>query len=124
MDINNLEANLKAGKLDNIYLLYGEERYLLDASVKKIKKLFGEMVNGINYIQIDADNVTQIIQDIETPAFGYSQKLIVAKDTGLFQKAKRAKKRRRKKEPKVKKDESKFENKLAEYIEKKCRYNK
>ena len=50
------------------------------------------MVNGINYIQIDADNVTQIIQDIETPAFGYSQKLIVAKDTGLFQKAKRAKK--------------------------------
>lgn len=117
MDINNLEANLKAGKLDNIYLLYGEERYLLDASVKKIKKLFGEMVNGINYIQIDADNVTQIIQDIETPAFGYSQKLIVAKDTGLFQKAKRAKKGEEK-EPKVKKDESKFENKLAEYIEK------
>ena len=75
------------------------------------------MVNGINYIQIDADNVTQIIQDIETPAFGYSQKLIIAKDTGLFQKAKRAKKGEEK-EPKVKKDESKFENKLAEYIEK------
>ena len=53
MDITALENELKAGKLNNIYLLYGEERFLLDNNVKKIKKLFGETVNGINYIQID-----------------------------------------------------------------------
>ena len=75
MDITALENELKAGKLNNIYLLYGEERFLLDNNVKKIKKLFGETVNGINYIQIDNTNVSEIIADIETPAFGYPQKI-------------------------------------------------
>jgi DNA polymerase III delta subunit len=73
VDITALENELKAGKLNNIYLLYGEERFLLDNNVKKIKKLFGETVNGINYIQIDNTNVSEIIADIETPAFGYPQ---------------------------------------------------
>ena len=50
------------------------------------------MINGINYIQIDNNNVTEIISDIETPAFGYPKKLIIAKNTELFQKAKRGKK--------------------------------
>ena len=39
MDINSLESNLKAGKLSCMYLLYGDETFLLDSSVKKIKKL-------------------------------------------------------------------------------------
>ena len=39
ISIENLENELKAGKLNNIYLLYGEERFLLDNNVKKIKKL-------------------------------------------------------------------------------------
>ncbi len=44
------------------------------------------MINGINYIQIDNNNISEIIADIQTPAFGYPKKLIIAKDTGLFQK--------------------------------------
>ena len=79
MDINSLENNLKAGKLDCMYLLYGDETFLLDSSVKKIKKLFGDMINGINYIQIDNNNISEIIADIQTPAFGYPKKLIIAK---------------------------------------------
>ena len=114
MDIATLENNLKSGKLNNIYLLYGEERFLLDNCVKKINKLFGETINGINYIQIDNNNITEIIADIETPAFGYPQKLIIAKDTGLFQKAKRGKTGV---ETKNKKEDNKFENKLATYID-------
>lgn len=86
MDINSLENNLKSGKLDCMYLLYGDETFLLDSSVKKIKKIFGDMINGINYIQIDNNNISEIIADIQTPAFGYPKKLIIAKDTGLFQK--------------------------------------
>lgn len=117
MDIATLENNLKAGKLDNIYLLYGEERFILDNCVKKINKLFGDVINGINYIQIDNNNVTEIIADIETPAFGYPQKLIIAKDTGLFQKAKRGKAGSEAKVTSNKKDDNKFENKLATYID-------
>lgn len=51
MTIEELEKDLKTGELQNIYLLYGEEQYLLEQDVKKIKKNFGELVNGINYIR-------------------------------------------------------------------------
>ena len=69
-----------------IKLFYGEEAYLLEARVKKIKKEFGEQIPGINYIQIDETNVEQLIQELETPAFGFEKKLVIAKNTGLFKK--------------------------------------
>ena len=69
-----------------IYLLYGEDEYLRNEYLKKIKKSFGILQLGINYVQIDENNVNQIISDIETPAFGFETKLILAKDTGLFKK--------------------------------------
>lgn len=72
-----------------IYLFFGEERYLLENKVKKIKKDFGELVQGINYIQIDDTNVEELISDLETPAFGFPKKLIIAKNTGLFKKEKK-----------------------------------
>ena len=84
--IENLEKDLKAGKLNSIYLLYGEETFLLESCLKKIKSNFGERKEGINEIKIDESNVSEIISDIETPAFGYEKKLIIASNTGLFKK--------------------------------------
>ena len=75
MDITALENELKAGKLNNIYLLYGEERFLLDNNVKKIKKLFGKTVNGINYIQIDNGLVAAIAVNVEEPMFESQTKI-------------------------------------------------
>lgn len=69
-----------------IYLLYGKETFLLETFLKKIEKNFGEKQIGINYIKIDETNVNEIISDIETPAFGFSKKLIIAKNTGIFKK--------------------------------------
>ena len=69
-----------------VYLLFGEDEYLRNEYLRKIKKAFGTLQLGINYIQIDESNVSQIISDIETPAFGFDSKLIMAKDTGLFKK--------------------------------------
>lgn len=86
MTIQELEKELKEGKLNSIYLLYGEERFLLESDVKKIKKLFGEMILGINYIQIDETNADELISDLETPAFGYEKKLLIVKNSGLFKK--------------------------------------
>lgn len=82
--IENLEKELKAGNLQSLYLLYGEELFLLESSLKKIKTLFGETVKGINYILIDETNIGELISDIETPAFGYEKKLIIARNTGIF----------------------------------------
>ena len=86
VSIENLEKDLKVGKLNSIYLLYGEELFLLENSLKRIKNIFGECIKGINYINIDETNYTELIQDIETPAFGYEKKLIIARNTGLLKK--------------------------------------
>ena len=74
--IENLEKELKNGNLKSLYFLYGEELFLLETSLKKIKTLFGECMKGINYIPIDETNYQQLISDIETPSFGYEKKLI------------------------------------------------
>ncbi len=86
MTIENLEKELNSGKLNSLYLLYGEELFLLESNLRKIKTLFGECIKGINYILIDEQNVQEIISDIETPSFGYEKKLIIARNTGLFKK--------------------------------------
>lgn len=106
ISIENLEKELKSGKLNSIYLLYGEETFLLESCLKKIKNNFGERKAGINEVRIDDTNVNEIISDIETPAFGYEKKLIIARNTGLL-----------KKEGKRKiATNSELSNKVAEYI--------
>lgn len=69
-----------------LYLLYGEDNYLKNNYLNKLKKQFGELILGINYIQIDENNTQNLIENIETPAFGYEKKLIIAKNTKLFTK--------------------------------------
>ncbi len=93
-----------------VYLFYGEETYLLETKVKRLKKDFGELVQGINYIQIDDTNVEELISDIETPAFGFPKKLILAKNTGLFKKEKKTKKT-------AKTEKLPLTEKISEYLE-------
>ncbi len=104
--VDELELKLKIGKLDSLYLFYGEEIYLLENSIKKIKKIFGELVTGINYILLDDTNIQNLISEIEAPAFGYDKKLIIVKNANLF-----------KKEAKRKSSKSTdLQNKVTEYI--------
>ena len=107
MTPESLEQELKQGKLNNLYLLYGEEEFLLENSVKKIKKLFGNLLLGINYIQIDEANIGTLISEIQTPPFGYDKKLIIVRNSGLFKK--------NGKRTKTKTDDS-LTNKISEYI--------
>lgn len=106
MTIENLEKELKLGKLESIYLLYGEELFLLETCLKKIKNLFGNSIKGINYILLDEQNISGIISDIETPSFGYEKKLIIARDTGILKKEGRKKST----------DLANLRNKIIEYI--------
>ena len=106
--IEDLEKELNQGILKSIYVFYGEELFLLENSLKKIRNLFGECIKGINYIPIDETNIGEIISDIETPAFGYEKKLIIARNSGIL-----------KKEGKRKSAElGKIRDRLTEYIEK------
>lgn len=85
MNYDSLERELNTN-LRSIYLLYGEEQYLIDMAIKKIKKKFGELLLGINYIVLDESNIDDLIPNIEMPAFGYDKKLIIVKNSGLFKK--------------------------------------
>lgn len=72
--------------MESLYLLYGQENYLIEDTVKKIKKSFDKLVEGINFIRVDETNVSQLISYIETPCFGFDRKLILVKDSGLLKK--------------------------------------
>lgn len=86
MTVEELEKDLKNGELNSIYLLYGEETFLLETALNKIKKRFGDMILGINYIAVDEVNFKEIIPNLETPAFGYERKLIIIKNSGILKK--------------------------------------
>lgn len=107
LNIEDLEKKLNISELDSIYVLYGEEKFLLESIVKKIKKKFGECINGINYINIDETNIGELIADIQTPAFGYPKKLIIIRNSGIL------KKEGKRKDPEL----AKIKKDLAEYIE-------
>lgn len=102
-----IEKELNQNKLNSIYLFYGEETYLLENAVKRIKKSFGDLILGINYIQINETNIENLISDIETPAFGYNKKLIIVKNAGMFKKDKKG----------MPKGNLDLSNKIAKYIE-------
>lgn len=106
MTLENLEKELKQGNLHSIYLFYGEETYLLENAVKKIKKIFGDLILGINYIQINETNANGLISDIETPAFGYDKKLIIVKNSGIIKKEKKGSSR----------SSTDLQKRLSEYI--------
>lgn len=98
-----LDKNIIEG-IKPLYLLYGDEQYLIDTAINRIKKKFGELVQGINYIIVDETNIESLISDIESPAFGYDKKLIIVKNSGLFKKDGR------------RKTGSPIQEKIAEYI--------
>lgn len=85
-NILDLENDLKNQNLHGIYVFYGEEKYLQQEYLRKIKKIFGELSLGINYILLDENNIDTLISDIETPAFGYEKKMIIIRDSNLFKK--------------------------------------
>lgn len=103
-----LEKQLKEEQLHSIYLFYGDEIYLLENTVRKLKNVFGELVEGINYIMIDEESIEHLITNIETPAFGYEKKLILVKNTGIM------KRDAKKKNAKV----ALLKDKIKNYIEK------
>lgn len=108
MTVENLEKELKQEKLNSIYLFYGEETYILENTVKKIKKIFGDLILGINYIQINETNANTLISNIETPAFGYNKKLIIVKSSGIFKKSKGR--------TTAKTENNELQKKISEYI--------
>ena len=78
--------------MKNLEVIYGENTYLIEKEVKNIKKNFGEIIQGINYVAIEQNSLENIIPELQTPAFGYPKKLIVVKNCDLLKKELKTKK--------------------------------
>ncbi len=81
---SKLEQEINNKELKSIYLLYGEEQYLIELLLKKIKKKFVNLQRGINYITIDETNIEHLTEEIEIPTFSNDRKLIVVRHSHLF----------------------------------------
>lgn len=86
MNVMELEKSLKDNNLSSIYLLYGKETYLLENTLRKIKKVFGICKEGLNYIKIDNTNINSLIPELQTPVFGFDKKMIIVKDVDVLKK--------------------------------------
>lgn len=65
--------------MENLYLISGDDEYEKQNYLQKIKSHFNKLTKGINYIQIDKDNLYMLEQELSTYSFLAEEKLIVVK---------------------------------------------
>lgn len=65
--------------MENLYLISGDDDYEKQNYLQKIKSHFNKLTKGINYIQIDKDNLYMLEQELSTYSFLAEEKLIVVK---------------------------------------------
>ena len=44
------------------------------------------LLYGINYIELDTDSIDNLMQELQMLCFGYSKKMVIVKNSGLFKK--------------------------------------
>lgn len=72
-----------------IYLIYGEERYLVNKRLEEIKLEYEDthapLSMGLNYIVLDnLKDIDELVSEIEFPPFGYDNKLIIVRGSNFF----------------------------------------
>jgi len=82
MDQKTLMSNLKAGKFEKVYLLYGEERYLVSHYTRAIQEAVGDEIYSDVFDESAA--VHDIIMAAETLPFLSDRRLIIVQNSRLF----------------------------------------
>jgi len=86
--MKTIDNDIKQGQLKNIYLLYGEERYLVRQYRDKLKKALNPDDDTMNFTAFEGDdvNVKEIIDLSETLPFFAGRRVILIEDSKLFKK--------------------------------------
>ena len=69
--------------MNNIYLLYGEEKYDLNKFIEDIKKKFERLEVGVNLFNLNLENIDELETILDTVTFFGSSKLIIIQNTKL-----------------------------------------
>lgn len=65
--------------MEHLYLISGDDDFEKERYLQKIKSHFDKLIKGINYIQIDKDNLFMLVQELSTYSFLAEDKLIIVK---------------------------------------------
>ncbi len=82
MELNKktFETEIKQGKIRPLYLLYGEEKYEIHRSIDTLKKKFGKLDKGVNFLTFDKNNIDELQEFLTTVSFFGGRKLAIVKD--------------------------------------------
>lgn len=89
MSYKTFSNQVKSGDIKSIYLLYGQESYLLDKAKELLQDSVVTAFPELNYITLDGDTLTveQLQNACETFPFGSEKKLVVVKHPGFLKRA-------------------------------------
>ncbi|MHB8063348.1 MAG: DNA polymerase III subunit delta [Ruminiclostridium sp.] len=112
MSLEILKKQIKEDKLQNVYLFYGAEDYLIKYYINTITKLIVNDENSeLNYIAFDGKtDVDTIIANCETMPMFSDKKLVIIKNSGLF-------KSKKSDSPDSGLDKKSTKDKFSEYLE-------
>jgi DNA polymerase-3 subunit delta len=84
--MQRINADIKSGNFKQIYLLYGEERYLSKQYRERLKKALCQDIGGMNIHTYEGKNapIGEIIDLAETMPFFSSRRVFLLDDTGFF----------------------------------------
>lgn len=87
--MKTIDQDIKEGKIKHIYLLYGEEQYLIRQYRDKLKRAIVAEDDTMNFSAFSGADINQkeIIDLSETLPFFAERRLILIEDSGLFKKS-------------------------------------
>ena len=87
--MKNLNEDIKTGNFKQVYLLYGEERYLKNQYKNRLKKAILPEDDTMNFSAYEGKgiDVQQLIAQADTLPFFAEHRLILIEDSGFFKKA-------------------------------------
>ena len=86
--MKTIDNDIKRQEFKKVYLLYGEERYLIRQYRDKLKKALADPEDTMNFSSFEGDdiNVKEIIDLAETLPFFAERRVIFIEDSKLFKK--------------------------------------
>lgn len=86
--MKHIDEDIASGKYKNIYLLFGEERYLLLQYKDKLRKALVNEGDSMNYTAYEGEGISvkEVIDLAETMPFLAQYRVIELSGTGLFKK--------------------------------------
>ena len=87
--MKSIDNDIKSGQLKQVYLLYGEETYLIRQYRDKLKKVMVSDEDTMNFSAFSGEDINpkEIIDLAETLPFFADRRVILMEDSGLFKKS-------------------------------------